>query len=60
MTEHAETDGPRPDPERDTEGDAELDELETETVADLEVDEEAEDVAGGDMCSATPSICDTL
>ncbi len=47
---------PRPDDARD----AELDALDTETVEDLEVDEEAEDVAGGDMCSATPSICHTL
>lgn len=47
---------PRPDDARD----AELDALDTETVEDLEVDQEAEDVAGGDMCSATPSICHTL
>lgn len=56
MTEPEAAGGPRPEAESDTE----LDHLETETVEDLEVDEEAEDVAGGDMCSATPSICDTL
>lgn len=60
MTEPEAGGGPRPEAGSDTEPDTELDHLETETVEDLEVDEEAEDVAGGDMCSATPSICDTL